>query len=281
MRPKQPSSVAPWGDGAFGLGGVLNAGFAGKRVAGIHVTDSELAQKTLRWDLCYKPASELDRFQVAFDGATRLVSATRADLNLLHHLEHETHGAHQLELQVQEGTPDFCGVWVTTDPGLNPGVVLDNLGINGARYATALAWDEKAWGAELGRHATDLLVFEFGGNEASDVVGKPDSYRENAVKLVRRAKLVAPNAACMVIGPADRTDRAAQIPPIVVALQRAATEAGCAFWDTWKTMGGTGSLAKWRDDQKAAKDGVHLVPKGYAELAALLTEDLLSGYRRD
>ena len=281
MRPKQPSSVERWGDGAFGLGGILNAGYAGKRIAGMRIVDPDLAGNSLRWDLCYKPATARDRFDVTFDATTSPVVATQADVNAVHHLAHETHGAHRLEVHVLDGGPDFCGVWVTTDAAVRPGVVLDNLGINGARYATALAWDEKAWAAELVRRPTDLFVFEFGGNEASDGVIQPESYRKNALELVKRAKRAAPDAACLIIGPADRADRESQIPPIVAALHRASDEAGCAFWDTWKTMGGRGSLDRWRADRKASPDGVHLVPKGYAELAALLTQDLLAGYRKD
>jgi len=281
MRPKQPSSIERWDDGAFGLGGILHAAYAGQRIAAMTVKDQALAGKNLRWDLCYKPATTRDRFELTVGGAKELVAPSDVEPRSLRHLERETTGEHRLEVHVKDGGPDFCGVYVVTDPSARPGVVLDNLGINGARYATALAWDEKAWGAELARMPTDLFIFEYGGNEASDGVLQPESYERNALELVARAKRAAPSAACLVVGPADRADREKQIPTIVEALRRAAGKAGCGFWDTWKTMGGAGSLARWREERKAAPDGVHLVPKGYAELAALLTQDVLAGYRND
>ena len=44
MRPKRPSTIKPWGDGAFGLGGILHAGFRGARSASVEVTDKALAR---------------------------------------------------------------------------------------------------------------------------------------------------------------------------------------------------------------------------------------------
>ena len=50
---------------------------------------------------------------------------------------------------------------VETDPAQGPGVVLDNLGINGARYGTALAWNEQAWAEAVKRRPPpELFVFE-------------------------------------------------------------------------------------------------------------------------
>ena len=61
-------------------------------------------------------------------------------------------------------------------------------------------------------------------------------------------------------------------------IREAAAEADCQFWDTYEIMGGRGSLRQWRDDDRAAPDGVHLRPKGYAEVGALLLSDLMAGY---
>jgi lysophospholipase L1-like esterase len=159
-------------------------------------------------------------------------------------------------------------------------VALDNLGINGARYGTALAWNEQAWAEEVKRRGPDLFVFEYGGNEASDGVVKPAEYERQALELIARAKRIRPEASCMVIGPSDRADAESEIPPIVEALQKAAQASSCMFWNTYAIMGGKGSLRKWRDDERAAQDGVHLKPKGYEELGALLLADLMRDYRR-
>ena len=62
-------------------------------------------------------------------------------------------------------------------------------------------------------------------------------------------------------------------------MRDAASESDCMFWDTYAIMGGKGSLRKWRDDQRAGVDGVHLKPRGYQELGALLLADLMRDYQ--
>ncbi|RLB60945.1 MAG: hypothetical protein DRI90_12540 [Deltaproteobacteria bacterium] len=281
MRPKMPSTVDPWGDGAFGLGGILHAGFSGARRASITLTDDRLADRKLTWDLCYKHGLPHDRFRLQVGDGPRetFEAAGKEAVGQLRHLQRSAVGLTTLEVATTNGRPDFCGVVIETDPSEHPGVVLDNLGINGARYGTALAWNETAWTQEVRRRAPDLFVFEYGGNEASDGIIKPQEYRKQALELFARARRIQPAASCLVVGPADRADAESKIPPIRNVIREAAAEADCQFWDTYEIMGGRGSLRQWRDDDRAAPDGVHLRPQGYAELGALLLADLMAGYR--
>jgi lysophospholipase L1-like esterase len=297
-RPKAPSSVATWADGAYGLGGILNGGYAGTRLAGITIKDDALAgKKKLRWDVCVKLNTDRDLFILEVGGGERHVIGAPAaiataqkrrpdggpyephdKLNELFHMPLITSMATQLAVHIEDGVPDFCGVTVETDPADGAGVIVDNLGINGARYATALAWNADAWIAEVQRRPPELFVLEYGGNEASDATPQPDQYEKNATELIARTKRAAPNASCLVVGPSDRVDAESRIPVIVEAVERAAAAGGCMFWNTYRVMGGKGSLKKWREEKKAAVDGVHLMPKGYAEVAALLTQDILAQY---
>ncbi len=280
MRPKMPSTVDTWGDGAFGLGGILHAGYAGARRASLTVTDERLADRKLTWDLCFKYGLAYDRFRLQVgDGEQEILEAGGQEaVGTIQHLTRVATGLATLEVVPTNGRPDFCGVTIETDPSEHPGVVLDNLGINGARYGTALAWNEAAWAQEVKRRAPELFIFEYGGNEASDGIIKPQDYRKQALELIARTKRIQPRASCLVIGPADRADAESKIPPIRTVIREAAAEAGCQFWDTYEKMGGRGSLRSWRDDDRAAPDGVHLRPKGYAEVGALLLSDLMAGY---
>ena len=282
MRPKQPSTVTPWGDGAFGLGGILHAGFAGRRRVVMELTDSTLTTKQLRWDLCYKHGLQNDSFRLKLGKRKERIEAkSKRDVGVIRHLQLQADGSAPLQLQIRDGRPDFCGLAVETDLEKEPaGVVVDNLGINGARYGTALAWNEKAWAKEAARRPAQLFILEYGGNEASDYIIKPDRYKEQALALVARVRRVLPHASCLLIGPSDRVDAEAKIPPIRDAIRAAAKQASCMFWDTYEIMGGKGSLRKWRDDDRAAPDGVHLRPRGYAEVGALLMQDLMASYRR-
>jgi lysophospholipase L1-like esterase len=281
MRPKMPSTVDPWGDGAFGLGGILHAGFSGARRASITLTDDRLADRKLTWDLCYKHGLPYDRFSLQLGGGPREIfeAGGKEAVGQLRHLPRSASGLVTLEVASTNGRPDFCGVVIETDPADHPGVVLDNLGINGARYGTALAWNEAAWTEEVRRRTPELFVLEYGGNEAGDGIIKPQDYRKQALALIARVRRIQPEASCLVVGPADRADAESKIPPIRNVIREAAAEADCQFWDTYEKMGGRGSLRKWRDDDRAAPDGVHLKPKGYAEVGALLLADLMAGYR--
>ena len=281
MRPKQPSTIEPWGDGAFGRGGILHAGFAGQRWAQIELTEERLAKRKLRWDICYKHGLPHDEFRLELGAAPRetIKVGSDTDVGKLRHLERDATGLARLRVSIVNGRPDFCGVAIETDPTDHPGVVLDNFGINGARYGTALAWGEQPWAEEMKRRPPDLFVFEYGGNEAGDGQITPAKYKQQALELIARARRIRGDASCLVIGPADRADAEDKIPPIVGAMRAAASEARCMFWDTYQIMGGKGSLRKWRDDERAAEDGVHLKPKGYTELGALLLADVLADYR--
>lgn len=288
MRPKRPATVRPWGDGAFGLGGILHAGFRGMRSASVEVTDKALLQRELRWDLCYKPGLAVDRFRLALSGKAREeLRGGKKAVGRIAHLERRTlattaaaTGGLRLKVQQVHGRTDFCGLYIDTDPAKHPGVILDNLGINGARYGTALAWNEAAWQAEVKRRPPDLWIVEFGDNEASDTPSRPAQYGREATALLARLKRIRPDAACLVVGPADRADTESKMPAIVAAIRKAAEASQwCAFWDTYSIMGGRGSLRRWRSDGRAYDDGIHLRPHGYRELAARMLQDLMKGYR--
>jgi lysophospholipase L1-like esterase len=281
MRPKQPSTIEPWGDGAFGLGGILHAGFAEFRTAEIALTNERLTGKKLVVDLCYKFGLPYDSFELTVGDEVVGVFEPKGKeaVGTIQHEVVNATGLTKVKVKIKNGRPDFCGLTIETDPAEHPGVVLDNLGINGARYATALAWNEKAWAAEVQRRTPELFIFEYGGNEAGDLHITPALYKKQALELIARARRIQPDASCWVIGPSDRADAESRIPPIVQVLSEAAQEARCAFWNTYEVMGGKGSLRRWRDLKKAAEDGIHLKPKGYAEVSALMLADLMKGYR--
>ncbi|MBI4704436.1 MAG: hypothetical protein HY744_25315 [Deltaproteobacteria bacterium] len=281
MRPKPgPATTLPWGDGTFGLGGVLVAGYADEPSALLELTDKELAGKRLRWDLCYRLNEPSGQYRLQLgEGAARTVGA-KENLGTIHHLQLTSQGLSTLAIDRILGRPELCGVVIETDPAQGPGVVLDNLGINGARYGTALAWSEAAWTAEARRRSPELVVFEYGGNEASDRKPRPDTYEREARQLIERLRRVQPDVSCLVVGLADRVDAEERVAVIRDAHRAAAQKAGCMFWDTYERMGGKGSLRAWREERppRAAVDGVHLLPVGYRQLGAWLLADLMAGY---
>ena len=282
MRPKAPSTSAPFGDGAFGLGGVLTAGYGDSPWGSVELADHALEGKLVHWDLCYKWGDAAGAFTLETGpvGGPAVKRKLRADgpIGELQHLTFESQGLASLRVLVEDIKVEMCGVVIETDPLRAPGVVVDTLGINGARYATALAWNAARWAAELRRRSPELVVVEYGGNEAGDRPSRVADYKRHLLTLVARVRAILPKTSCLVVGLTERVDAEERIAPIRDAQRDAAAEAGCMFWDSYEKMGGPGAMRAWVADKRAADDGIHLTPRGYKEIATLLVDDLLADY---
>jgi len=278
QRPKPPTSTLPYGDGNFGLGGILTAGYADQPRAALKLVDKSLRNRTIRWELCYKLNNPQDAFGVRLGKKKSRAIKARGKLGLLRHLKLKGRGLQRLNVLPAGGKPEFCGVIIEPLPSEGAGVVLDTLGINGARYGTALAWSAPHWGAELRRRKPALVVLEYGGNEAGDLKPRPLVYKRQLLRLIDRIRRVKSDVSCLVIGLSDRTDRSQWVEPIRDAQREAAAEADCAFWDTYEKMGGKGSMRQWRADKRAYEDEIHFNLRGYYQLSKMLLTDLLAAY---
>jgi lysophospholipase L1-like esterase len=285
--PKGPSTVLKTGDGIFGLGGILWHARDGGARASLLIEDQALTGK-LNWDLCYKLGSKDDELLVHVGGGQKTVlRATQPDqIKRLRHLGLVSNGpGATLNVTPTSGRPELCGVTIETDPVTQPGVVLDTLGINGARMATPLAWEEPSWVAELTRRAPSLVILQFGTNESGDRYVNPANYGEHLERVMARVRKAAPETDCLVVGPTDRADRAdteERTPVVRDALKEGAAKVGCGFFDTYTAMGGKGSIEIWRKEvpPRAAGDGIHLSWRGYFDIGDKLTAAVLSSYAR-
>src|SRR5690606_27281266 len=73
--------------------------------------------------------------------------------------------AHQLELVTRTRFSRLFGVILERDV---PGVVLDAIGIQGARLRFLDKQDDAHWAEQLALRAPDLIVYQFGANESGD-----------------------------------------------------------------------------------------------------------------
>jgi lysophospholipase L1-like esterase len=181
------------------------------------------------------------------------------------------------------GSPELFGAVVESQaPG---GVVVDTLGINGGRAATALAWQESAFVAEVGARAPALLVLAYGTNEAASSLA-PERYERQLGELLARLRRAAPKADCLLLGPPDMADAEGRTLPRVLEFDRvtesAAAANGCAFFSLLSAMGGEGSMARWVAESPplAIKDHIHLTARGYERVGGALASELLAAYDR-
>ena len=197
----------------------------------------------------------------------------------------EADGARSLQLRpVGDGEVRIFGVDALTG---HPGVLVDTLGVNGAKVWDQLSWDADALREQVRRMGPDLIAFGYGSNEA--LSKRPlERYEADLREVVLRAQLAAPQASCLLIGPTDQAYRRRRSkvwttrtrPAEITEIQRrVATDLGCGFFDTLAFMGGPGSMQEWVAAGEGAPDRVHLTRTGYQRWGDALHEHLMHGYR--
>jgi len=282
LRPGGPSSISTSGDGVWGLGGIVLAAMDTASRASITIDSPDPLPDHITWDLCYRIRAKDDALvlKLGTDKKAEIRHDPASPLGALRHTILEGAGASTSLSISASGHPELCGLVVEAEPRKHPGVVLDTLGINGARLATPLAWQKDTWVAELSRRAPQLAILEYGTNESGDFNIDPSVYLKNLTNLMTRIHEAAPACDCLVLAPTDRADTQDRTPLVRDALRDAAKAVGCGFWDTYEAMGGKGSIRAWRNEEpaRAAPDGVHLTMRGYRELGGKLAEDLLRQY---
>jgi lysophospholipase L1-like esterase len=210
-------------------------------------------------------------------GATRIPNSPILRLKL------EGDPRHVFTLETRRGRPRFYGIIVE---GSEPGIVLDTVGIDGARIATTLAWAEAPFVAEVAARNPDLAVIAFGTNEAFDDL-RVSAYDKQLAALLERIRSGAPRADCLILGPPDALspggDAAPRVAGISAVYAGTAQALGCAFVSQQELMGGAGSFVSWMREEPplARSDRIHLTLKGYRRLGELVSEavfgDLASG----
>lgn len=281
--PRTPSATQPHRDGVLGLGGQAAAPLSRDASARIELARTlDWAKGPLRWEVLYRLPHATSKFSVR-SGAD-VVEVTRSTGQRrpsgLHGIVIETVGSLSLSFDGFVDEPELFGVIVE---GEAPGVVVDTLGINGARAATPLAWDADAWVEEVKAREPSLVVLSYGTNEAGDAAAL-SVYEEHYGKLLERLRAGAPHSDCLIVGPTDRVGRDWVSMPRVLAIdeaqRRIASELRCAFFSPLGAMGGPGGLKRWAfgKPKLARRDRVHLLPSGYRQLGAAMVEELFSSF---
>ncbi|HEY3252977.1 MAG TPA: GDSL-type esterase/lipase family protein [Polyangiaceae bacterium] len=269
-------------DGVFGLGGLRAMPDGGPAQASFELTPGSLSGRA-RWQLWFS-LKEGQSFRLTLAGVSQVVTAASRVPELpgagFSSLALESAASDKLELLTLAGSPRFYGLIAE---GSEPGVVLDTVGIDGARLATALAWSETSFEAALRARRPSLVALAFGTNEAFDA-DKIEKYRSQYREFLGRVQLAAPDADCLIIGPPDAVAVGGGSEPRVTeldALQRSvAAELGCGFVSQLQLMGGAGGYSRWlrQTPSLARGDRLHLTVKGYEQMANGIADQLLANY---
>lgn len=276
-EPIGPSTSEPQSDGVYGLGGMRTRCTPPACRASVELT-ADTSDGPVSWDVLYRLPKRA-RLRIRLGEQPPFEARARSSQRI-ERVHREAPARAELKLEIVAGSPELFGVIVERS---KPGVVLDTLGINGARLATALAWNEDAWIEQAAARRPELVVLAYGTNEAFER-RDPQKYRAQLSELLGRVRRAAPGVPCLVLGPPDIGDThsaaQARVPSIDAALHAGASELGCAFFGLLSAMGGPGTFERWADASPplAAPDRVHLTPRGYEELGARLSARLLAEY---
>jgi len=267
-------------DGLFGLGGVSFAGAGASRM--------RFTGGYTRVELWYLRQPGGGTVGVSADGV-EVGSVDTAGEKQAGFAAFETREpAHLLELSVTLGSARIFGV---TAERAGPGVVYDSLGLNGASVTVlSRMFNQQHWAAELEHRNPDLVIVNYGTNEADFAEFVEKGYEKELREAIRRLRAALPEASILVMSPMDRGRRSgsgeietmATIPEIVAIQRRVARETGCGFFDTFRAMGGDGTMARWYAAQPrlVSADFIHPYPAGGKQIAVVFTRELAGGLNR-
>jgi lysophospholipase L1-like esterase len=277
--------VGPYApDGFYGLGGVS---FRAEKHALARfgtATSGDLGRHVSRFVVAYAEEPRGGSFQVRLDGKDEAVVETRGpELRTRYHSVETSDGPHELELQTLSGESRLFGVVLER---AGPGVVLDAIGIQGARIRFLDKQDDAHWAEQLRFRSHDLLVYEFGANESGDgFLYSMQDYHRTMREVIEQGQRALPESSCLVIGAMDRAARQGDavvsvrvIPSLVEEQRKVAAEIGCAFYDTYAAMGGRGSMPTWVKRGLGQADLTHPTGAGAERISDWVFDALMKSY---
>lgn len=277
--------VGPYNsDGFYGLGGVSFVAAPGVRARFGTAEKGDYGRRVSRFEVNYLAFPGGGELSVLLDDKPYQTVSTRADTPEARSLTVETSdGAHTLEVFTQSGQTRTFGVVLERQV---PGVVLDAIGIQGARIRFLDKQDDAHWAGQLRARHPNLLAFQFGANESGDGFAYPmPEYHETMAAVLRQAMAAVPDAGCLVVGAMDQAKKEGSavitrpiIPHLVREQELVAKEVGCAFYNTYEAMGGLGSMAIWVRRGLGQADMTHPSGWGAQVLGNWLYGALMHGY---
>lgn len=238
-------------DGLYGLGGVTFRASSGV-LAQFGTADSgPIGGSVSRFSLSYLAQPVGGTFELWVDGEPREEVDTQSPATEVRRLEIEVpDGPHRFEMRMRKGETRSFGVVMER---AGPGVVLDALGVQGARIRFLDQQDDEHFAEELRWRDPNLVIYQFGANESGDGYAYPmDEYLATMKAVIAQQQKALPDSSCLIIGAMDRARRidgltsSMKIIQLIIEQQeRAARELGCAYFDTYNSMGGWGSMPAW------------------------------------
>lgn len=271
-------------DNMYGLGGVTFRSTSGVIAQFGTAEKGDFGTKVSEFSLSYLARPHGGKFEIWLDGERHTTVDTAADETEVRRFELSVpDGEHRFEMRSRRGETRSFGVTLERD---GPGVVLDALGVQGARIRFLDKQDDAHFAAELKWRNPQLIVYQFGANESGDGYAYPmDEYLKTMKAVIRQGQEALPNSSCLIIGAMDRARRrdgvtsSMKIIQLIVAEQeKAAKQLGCAYFDTYNAMGGWGSMPAWVRRGLGQADMTHPTGVGAIRIGNWIYQALMARY---
>lgn len=178
-----------------------------------------------------------------------------------------------------KASPDIYGISIEGSEG----VIVDNIPQRGSAGLEFTLVDKDNLREAYDILKPDLIVLHYGLNIVRNVSRDYDYYRKGLIRQISAIREAAPSTPVLLIGVTDMAHSEgdtisgyANIPLIIEAQKEAAKEAGAAFWDAYRAMGGSRSIVEWAEKSPplAQDDLVHFTYPGADTLAMMMTNSL-------
>ncbi len=193
--------------GHFGVMGLAMSAKSKRAWAEIRPQPGSTSARAVKfYDVFFLTQPRGGSFSIKVDGelvtkvSTKLPRGEEAPRLGVHRVEVEP-GEHRLRLELKgDGTVRFLGVSAETG---EPGVIVDTLGVDGARISNWRSWDDGLWSEHLRQREPVLYALHFGTNSAVDTDLSIPRYEETYRGVLDRLRAAAPDASCVILGPGD------------------------------------------------------------------------------
>lgn len=271
-------------DALYGLGGVTFKASPGLIAQFGTADEGDFGRKVSRFTVSYLAEPGAGTILVKVDAQEpRAIDTNEGQRAVKRHEIRVPDGPHRFELSFRGSTSRAFGVVLERDV---PGVVLDALGVQGARIRFLDQQDDAHYKDELVWRNPSLIAYQFGANESGDGYAYPmDEYQKTMQAVIAQGRAALPDASCLVIGAMDRARvengqvTSMKIIQLIVAEQRRAAAAlGCAYFDTYQAMGGWGSMPTWVRRGLGQADMTHPSGVGAIRIGNWLYQALMDRY---
>ncbi len=178
-------------------------------------------------------------------------------------------------------SPDIYGISIESSKG----IIVDNIPQRGSAGLEFTMVGKNNLEEAYRKIKPDLFILHYGLNIVRNVRTNYSYFQKGLTRQLKLLKEISPSTPILVLSLTDMAEVRGDsiisyrnIPAIIDAQRKAATNAGESFWDSYKSMGGESSIIRWaaKNPPLAQKDYVHFTYQGADTLSRILTDALFT-----